>query len=143
MTGNRNDAEDLLQNSFILAFNNLSQLKQPAHFGGWLRRIVVNECIRHSKSSFYWNDLEEYHGDNIADEAAEWWTTIHPGLLHSGIKELPEGCRQVFILYVLEDFSHKQIAENLHISESTSKSQYQRARKLLKEKITRHISIHG
>jgi RNA polymerase sigma-70 factor (ECF subfamily) len=56
---------------------------------------------------------------------------------------LPDGCRQVFNLYVLEDYSHKEIAESLAISESTSKSQYRRAKQLLKERITAQIQVHG
>ncbi len=64
-------------------------------------------------------------------------------MVHQEIKALPDGCRQVFNLYVLEDYSHKDIAGELGISESTSKSQYHRARQLLKERITKKIQVHG
>ncbi len=63
--------------------------------------------------------------------------------MHEAIKALPEGCRQVFNLFAVEDYSHKEVAKYLHISESTSKSQYQRARQLLKEHLLKHLSLHG
>jgi len=81
--------------------------------------------------------------DVPADDASEWWTSISLDLIHREIKGLPDGCRQVFNLYVLEDYSHKEIAESLAISESTSKSQYRRAKQLLKERITAQIQVHG
>lgn len=143
MTGNRNDAEDLLQDAFILAFRNLGQLKDPLQFGGWLKRIVVNECIRFGKKSIRWNEWEDEKNDMIAEEATEWWKTVSFEIIHREIRALPDGCRQVFNLFVVEDYSHKDIAEQLDISESTSKSQYHRARQLLKERISRQIQIHG
>lgn len=143
MTGNRNDAEDLLQDAFILAFRNLHQLQDPMQFGGWLKRIVVNECIRFGKKNVRWNDWEEEKNNQLADEATEWWKTVSFDIIHNEIKGLPDGCRQVFNLYVVEDYSHKDIAEQLGISESTSKSQYHRARQLLKERINRQLQIHG
>ena len=139
MTGNRSDAEDLLQDAFINAFESIGQLKEPAAFGGWLRRIVVNKCIRFSKNSVQWKQLEEDHNELAEETPEQWWMTIKSELIHEEIKNLPNGCRQVFVLYVLEDFGHKDIAENLGISESTSKSQYQRARLLLKERIINKI----
>ncbi|SJZ32491.1 RNA polymerase sigma factor [Sediminibacterium ginsengisoli] len=143
MTGNRNDAEDVLQDAFILAFRNIHQLKEPAQFGGWLKRIVVNECIRFSKKNLQWSDWDEKWDDSLRNEEPEWWTTVSLELVHREIKGLPDGCRQVFNLYVLEDYSHRDIASNLGISESTSKSQYHRARQLLKERITKQLQIHG
>ncbi len=143
MTGNRNDAEDLLQDAFILAFRNLHQLQDPLQFGGWLKRIVVNECIRFGKKNVRWNDWEEEKNNQLADEATEWWKTVSFDIIHNEIKGLPDGCRQVFNLFVVEDYSHKDIAEQLGISESTSKSQYHRARQLLKERINRQLQIHG
>lgn len=143
MTGNRNDAEDVLQDAFILAFRNLHQLKEPVQFGGWLKRIVVNECIRFGKKSVYWNEWEDEKNNSVADEEAEWWKTVDFAIIHREIKSLPDGCRQVFNLFVVEDYSHRDIAEELGISESTSKSQYHRARQLLKERITRQLQLHG
>ncbi len=143
MAGNQPDAEDILQDAFIIAFRALPQLKDPSHFGGWLKRIVINESIRFCKRNPYWLQWEEEANTNIIEEETEWWKTADFTIIHQEIKGLPEGCRQVFILYVLEDYSHKQIAEQLNIAESTSKSQYHRARNLLKERITRQLQLHG
>jgi len=141
MTGNAQDARDVLQDAFMQAFKHLKQVKDPAQFGGWLRRIVINECIRFSKRSASWQSLDDSMLQPVPDEEAALWTTIPMELVHEAIKQLPEGCRQVFVLYVLEDFSHKEIAHSLGISESTSKSQYQRARKLLQEQLLKKITL--
>ena len=142
MTGNRADAEDVLQDTFILAFKSLHQLKYPEQFGGWLRRITVNACIRKSKQALNWQDLEDYQHSNTED-GTDWWNSISLELVNNEIKNLPDGCRQVFVLYVLEDLKHQEIAGNLGISESTSKSQYQRAKQLLRERITKQMVSHG
>lgn len=144
MMGNRVEAEDVLQEAFLLAFKNLGQLKQPELFGGWLRRIVTNECIRFSKKMLKTTEWKDEHEEiPEEDSQAEWWMGISPDLVHEQIKSLPDGCRQVFVLYVIEDFGHGDIARQMDISESTSKSQYQRARKLLKERITQKMKIYG
>ena len=85
MTSNRSDAEDILQDAFIIAFRNLHQLKDALQFGGWLKRIVVNECIRFSKKTIYWNDWEEEKTQQIADEATEWWKTVDFNIIHQEI----------------------------------------------------------
>jgi DNA-directed RNA polymerase specialized sigma24 family protein len=120
MTSNRPDAEDILQESFITAFNNLHQLREQHLFEPWIRKIVVNECIRHVK-------LQGISFEQI----------------HQEIKGLPGGCREVFNLYVIENYSHQQIAESLEITLSTSKSQYHRARQLLKERLLKQLVRHG
>lgn len=138
MAGNRMQAEDLLHDAFILAFKNLKQLNRPETFAGWLRKIVVNECIRQLKQRITWDDHQEHH-EAIQDEESgfDW---VSPETVQEEIKNLPDGCRQVFVLYVLEDFSHKEIGERLGMSESTSKSQYHRSRTLLKERINKKIA---
>jgi RNA polymerase sigma factor (sigma-70 family) len=143
MAGNRSDAEDILQEAFITAFAKLFQLKDTLQFGGWLKRIVVNECIRFTKKQFPFTDWNEELYQEITDDEPEWWTTVSLQVIHLQIKALPDGCRQIFNLYVLESFTHKEIAQTLNISESTSKSQYQRARQLLKDRITKQLQLHG
>jgi RNA polymerase sigma factor (sigma-70 family) len=143
MTGNRNNAEDILQDAFIQAFNNLHQLKEVTMFGGWLKRIVVNECIKQTKKTIAWADVEQMAEEPIDELEDNWWQDISLTSLHLAIKNLPNGCRQVFTLYSLENFSHKQIAENLGISEGTSKSQYHRAKGILKQKILAQIQHNG
>lgn len=143
MVGTRNDAEDVLQEAFVIAFKNLDQLKDSKLFGGWLRRIVVNECIRHCKKKNPWSDWQDEEYNNLTEDETEWWKEVSLESIHQSIKNLPDGCRQVFNLYVLEDYSHKQIAETMGISENTSKSQYHRARQLLKERIVKQLQTNG
>ncbi len=143
MAASRNDAEDLLQDAFIIAFNKIHQLKEADQFGGWIKRIVINECIRYTKKNMVIVDTDEIVLENIVDETTDWWKTVDLGIIHQEIKALPEGCKQVFNLYVVEDYSHRAIAQELNISESTSKSQYHRAKQLLKERITKYLAIHG
>jgi RNA polymerase sigma factor (sigma-70 family) len=143
MTGSGTDAEDVLQEAFILAFRNLDKVKNPAAFGGWLKRIVINECIKRSKEmSRNWHSLDDNY-DVPDDNDGGWFADIDMAQLHREIKALPAGCRQVFNLYAVEDYSHKEIADSLGISESTSKSQYQRARQLLRERLTKKLLMHG
>jgi RNA polymerase sigma factor (sigma-70 family) len=143
MTGNPTDAQDMLQDGFMDAFRHLGQIKEFGAFGGWLRRIMINKCIRFSKTHVRWSSLDQEGVDPGAEEETAWWLKIPFKLVQEEIKNLPGGCREVFVLYALEDFGHKEIAGNLGISESTSKSQYQRARKLLKERITKQMHQNG
>ena len=143
MTGNRIDAHDMLHDAFIEAFRHLGQLKQPGAFAGWLRRITINKCIQFSKNHVRWASLEQDEMAPAAEPETAWWLNIPLQLVQDEIKSLPGGCREIFVLYALEDLGHKDIARSLGISESTSKSQYQRARKLLRERITKKMHLDG
>ncbi|MFY7652421.1 MAG: RNA polymerase sigma factor [Chitinophagaceae bacterium] len=138
MTGNTTEAEDILHDAFIKAFKQLQQLKDAQLFGGWLRTIVINECIRCTKTKKGIFSLEDDEPNDWIDDKTEesWWLNIDVALVLKEVKALPDGCREIFNLYVLENMSHKEIAHQLQITEGTSKSQYHRARKLLKEKLT-------
>lgn len=142
MTGNREDAEDVLQESFVIAFKKLDQLKNDNLFAGWLKKIVVSECCKLNKKKFKWTELSTDEKQNESEDSS-WLEIVSSKKMHEAIKGLPEGCRQVFNLFAVEDYSHKQVAEYLNISESTSKSQYQRARRLLKDHLLKNISLHG
>jgi RNA polymerase sigma-70 factor (ECF subfamily) len=143
MTGNAQNARDILQNAFILAFTHLKQVKSPDRFAGWLRKIVINECIRFSKAALPVQALDDNLDAPLMNEEVPWWTEVDLATINRAITDLPEGCRQVFVLFALEDFTHKEIAASLGISESTSKSQYQRARKLLRDMILKKSGRHG
>jgi RNA polymerase sigma-70 factor (ECF subfamily) len=143
MTSNRENAEDLLHEAFMIAFKKLHQLKDELNFGGWLRKIVVSECIRFNKKGFKWTELDEQYQEQPEDCESSWLQGLSFEKIHEEIKLLPDGCRQVFNLYVIENYSHKQIAEAIGVSESTSKSQYHRARQLLKERLLKHLILHG
>jgi len=135
MVADRTEAEDLLQEAFIKAFRQLHSFRWECTPGAWLRKIVTNHCLNHlRKRKISFCGLEEVEGDHYPDDFMEE-SEITPEMVHESIKNLPEGCRVVFVLYQTEGYRHKDIAEMLNISESTSKSQYQRARMLLKEKL--------
>jgi RNA polymerase sigma-70 factor (ECF subfamily) len=130
MLANREDAEDLIQESFIKAFKSLSQLNDPGIFGGWLRKIVINSCLRYVKKKVRFNMLPE-GVEEIEEENTGLLNESNFAIIHDAIKRLPDGCRQIFLLYTMEDYKHKEIGSLLNISESTSKSQYLRAKKML------------
>ena len=143
MCGNEADAHDLLQDGFITAFEKMHQLKEPKLFGGWLKRIMVNQCIAFSKYRNMYGGLVVAEDESSDETDENWWETISMAELHQAIKKLPEGCRQIFVLYVIEDYSHQQIADELGLSTGTSKSQYNRAKKLLRQILLKKMASNG
>jgi RNA polymerase sigma-70 factor (ECF subfamily) len=137
---NKMDAEDIIQESFVTAFLKLNELKESRHFGGWLKRIVINNCLSSlRKKQHYFEDLKT---DVLSDENEDEENTvdhINPAVLHEAIKELPSGGRTILALYALEGYKHREIAEMLSISESTSRTQYRRALSMLQKKLTKQI----
>lgn len=132
---NREEAEDLLQECFIDIFNKLNTWRGEASFGSWVKRIVVNRSINHIKRKKM-NWVDENNLNNIGeeeDEEVEQEIPYSVEQVKRALKQLPEGYRLVFTLYLFEDYSHKEIAEELNITESTSKSQLNRAKKKMKE----------
>lgn len=133
---NREEAEDVLQKCFIDIFNKLSTWRGEASFGSWVKRIVVNRSINHVKrkkmitvdDTVLINVSEE---EEVEDNSDEIPYTVEQ--VKNALKKLSEGYRLVFTLYLFEDYSHKEIAEQLNITESTSKSQLNRAKKKMKE----------
>lgn len=129
------EAEDLLQDAFIKIFNNLKRFEGKGSFEGWMRRIAVNTAIKNYNKSAFQKEkigLPEYHDTPINAEAISNLTEEE---LLKEIATLPDGYRVVFNLYVIEGYSHKEIARQLNIGESTSRSQLVKARKLLQEKL--------
>jgi len=139
MVSNQYDAEDIIQESFISAFNQLKKFRGDSSFGSWLKRIVINKSITFlRKQKFEFTEI-----DNLqivpSDSDDSNFPEIDPAKVHKTIKTLPEKARVVLNLFLLEGFRHKEIAEILNISESTSKSQYQRAKLLLRDKLIKEI----
>lgn len=136
-SSNEADAEDLLQESFIKIFNNLRAYQETGKLGAWLRKITVNcalEKYRKEKKKKENTLLVADYGVHDFDfENA--LSKLELDDLLAKIQQLPNGYRTIFNLYVIEGYQHKEIAELLNISEGTSKSQYSRARILLKEMI--------
>jgi RNA polymerase sigma factor (sigma-70 family) len=143
MSGNEADAHDILQDGFIIALGKINQLKDPKMFGGWLKRIIINQCITHSKRKIVYSELSPPEMEIIHGSDESWWTNINMAQIHEAIKQLPEGCRQVFVLYAIEDYTHNEIADELQINIGTSKSQYSRAKQLLQQIILKKMVANG
>ena len=133
---NTMEADDILQEGFIKVFSFLKDFRQEGSLEGWVRRTIVNTAINYYNSKQNeWNETgiekaQAYHSD--AEDAL---AKISANDLLNLIHELPEGYRMVFNLYVIEGYNHQEIAEMLHISENTSKSQLSRARMALQERL--------
>lgn len=133
MVKNEADAEDLLQNSFIDVFTKLDTFRFQSTIGAWIKRIVVNNCINFlKKRRLYFEEITERIGDRV-DPQPEEEPKLSVQAINDAIYQLPDGYRVVFSLYQMEGYDHKEIAEILKVSEQTSKSQYSRARKKLRE----------
>ncbi|WP_397446624.1 RNA polymerase sigma factor [Polaribacter sp. R77954] len=122
-------AEDLMLQGFLKVFTNLQKFKHQGSFEGWIRRIMVNTCISYlrKKNVIDLSD-EDYVFNDAATESLEN-TAVED--IQKLIDQLPEGYKMVFNLYAIEGFKHSEIAQKLGVSESTSKSQLFKARKLL------------
>ena len=131
---NKMDADEIVQDTFITAFQKIDDYEGKGHFGQWLRRILINNCITIlRKRKIYFEDIDEVNvSEELIDEVEE---DIDPSIVHEAIKGLPERSRVVLNLYALEGYKHREIAEILKIDENTSKSQYSRARRWLQERL--------
>ena len=136
MLKNSTDAEDVLQNSFMDAFNRLSTFGFQSSFGAWMKRIVINNCInflQRRKFSFDEYDANTHGKDAIQYEEDVTDEVLNVERIQKAMAQLPDGYRVVFSLYMFEGYDHEEISEVLKISESTSKSQFHRAKIKLKE----------
>ncbi|APQ18919.1 RNA polymerase sigma factor [Maribacter hydrothermalis] len=134
--GVKEDAEDIVQESFVDAFRNLDKFKYESSFGAWLKRIVINKSINHLKVKrlpLAAMDDNEYHLTNEDEHEYQNIDAMDIMKVKSGIEKLPYGYKQIINLYLLEGFDHNEISDVLGITTSTSKSQYHRAKKKLVE----------
>ncbi|MDI1254760.1 MAG: sigma-70 family RNA polymerase sigma factor [Flavobacterium sp.] len=136
-SGNYAEAEDNLQDGFLIVFNKIDQFNFKGSFEGWAKRIMINNALQRYRSGVRF--LEIVNEDVADEETLELDDeNISLDFLMGIIQELPERYRLVFNLYVLDDYSHKEIAEMLDITTGTTKSNLARARQILKEKIDIH-----
>ncbi len=133
MLGNKEDAEDIVQESFVDAFKNLASFKYDSSFGAWLKRIVINKSINYLKAKRIAVVPMEGHEYHLTEETDEKTEAIDIKKVKKGIEALPSGYQQIINLYLIEGYDHNEIGEVLGISVSTSKSQYHRAKKKLVE----------
>ncbi len=131
MLGNKEDAEDIVQESFVRAFKNLETFNYDSTFGAWLKRIVINSSINHLKAKRIPIVPLEAHEFHLTEEETVVDTEIDIQKVKKGIAELPMGYKQIINLYLIEGYDHIEIGAVLGISPSTSKSQYHRAKKKL------------
>jgi RNA polymerase sigma factor (sigma-70 family) len=127
---NREDAEDILQETFVDCFRNIDSFRFESTFGAWLKKILINKCINHIKRKKIDLELCENLPDNVAGEEEE--VVYDTGKIFKGIETLPDGYRIILTLYLLEGYDHTEISQILGITESTSKSQYSRAKEKLR-----------
>lgn len=140
ITGREEDAEDALQEAFISAFKNLESYRADATFGAWLKRIVVNKSINVLKKRKHeWMPEDEQWDVAEEETQVDYREELTVSRVKKAIEELPDGYRTVLSLYLLEGYDHQEIAEIMGISESTSKSQLNRAKGKLREKLTVRI----
>lgn len=122
---------DVVQETFILVFNNLEQFRFKATIGSWIKTILVREAIRRMKLNFREDKPEENQKEPII-----WPEDLSGEYLHQAIMDLPDGYRTVFTLIEIEGYSHKEVAKLMSITEGTSKSQLFYAKKSLREKLS-------
>ncbi len=140
---NKAEAEDMVQEGFIKIFTKAGDFRGDGSFEGWMKRIMVNTAISYYKSHLkhqHHTDMDDVNETIAADDGHEddlEEVNLPKDKLMELIQGLPEGYRMVFNLYVFEQYSHKDIADQLGVSINTSKSQLSKARKLLVSKITR------
>ncbi|OJJ16614.1 RNA polymerase [marine bacterium AO1-C] len=145
ITNDYAEAEDVLQEAFVDAFRKLDTFKGDATFGAWLKRIVINKSINHVKKrkadfvSVDNMDFGEEPPQKLSGEDEELKLQVKQ--VHRAIQQLPDGFRVVLTLYLLEGYDHREISEVLGITESTSKSQYNRAKKRLLSIIRENVLI--
>jgi RNA polymerase sigma factor (sigma-70 family) len=131
--GSEQAAEDALQEAFVSAYQNLHSYEGRAAFGAWLKKIVVNKAISHLKrEKLNLMGIDE-HFDAVYEDNHDDSSEYKLEAVKRGIQKLPNGFRIVLSLYLLEGYDHSEIAEILEVSESTSKTQYIRAKAKLKQ----------
>ncbi|MDX9772564.1 MAG: sigma-70 family RNA polymerase sigma factor [Bacteroidales bacterium] len=144
ITGNREEAEDMLQEAFTDCFKNIGSYRTNSTFGAWLKTIVINRCIsRLRKREADLVLVDDFSRHEVAQEEEQQETALpDQAMIARAVERLPDGYRVVFSLYLLEGYDHTEISQILGISESTSKTQYARSKEKLK-KILSEMRSHG
>ncbi|NNJ89094.1 MAG: RNA polymerase sigma factor [Eudoraea sp.] len=131
----RHFAEDVMISGFVKVFKGLHTFRNEGSFEGWVRRIMIREAISYlRKNQFVVFDSEQI--DLVAEETVFQESSLQASEVQTLIDSLPVGYKMVFVLYVVEGYKHREIATMLDISESTSKSQFFKARNYLQQRIS-------
>ena len=141
--GDREDAKDVLQDGFVTLFSKIDSYSGEGSFEGWARRIFVNTALMalRKNDALKMSDSLESAAHLQGGEMSQMQSISYRELL-AMIAELPSGYRTIFNMYVVEGYSHKEIAAALGISEATSRSQLMRARTMLQDKIRERSEEH-
>lgn len=131
ITNNFEDSNDVLQEGFLYVFGNLKSFKGESKLGTWIHTIMARTALKKIRDRIIFEDMSEY-GEG---ETIDWGSEIDIQLLEKAITALPEGYRSIFTLYEVEGFKHREIAEMMDISVSTSKTQLHKAKRMLIEKL--------
>lgn len=129
----REDACDILQDAFVKAFRSLDSYRGDSPLFFWLKRIVVNTALNARRGKLYQQPMADVQQLTDLSGADTPLSLYKAGELMALLQRLPEGCRLIFNLYAIEGYKHREIADQLGISEGTSKSQFARARQLLQD----------
>ena len=133
---NRMDAEDILQDAFIKIFQNINELRNPGALDAWIRSVMVNTALKHYRKKvplYVETGPEELIAEDVNEDLTEEHHDFEDLLKH--IQSLAPRYQMVFNLHAIEKLGHKEIAKKLDITEGTSKSQFSRARAILKQRI--------
>ncbi|WP_130733308.1 RNA polymerase sigma factor [Flavobacterium sp. J27] len=136
---NYEEAQDNLQEGFLLIYEKINQFQFKGSFEGWAKRVVINYILQQYRNQGVFEIISENIPDNSEVEVDE--ESVSLDFLTKIIQELPDRYRLVFNLYVMDGFSHKEIAEMLTINIGTSKSNLARAKAILKDKIEANTTI--
>jgi len=134
IVNNREEAEDMLQEAFTDCFRSIGSYRSESTFGAWLKTIVINKCInRLRKREAELVYVDDYSPVEIPGEQEPEVIWPDTSVIAKAVDKLPDGYRVVFSLYLLEGYDHAEISQIMNISESTSKTQYLRAKNKLKK----------
>lgn len=138
----REHAEDVLQDGFVKVFTHLNSFKREGSFEGWIRRTMVNTSLDYLRKQKNFNiDTDISEAEFLAGEDAKVLSGMRVEELMNLIKDMPPGYRTVFNMYAIEGYSHQEIADELGVTESTSKTQYRKARTYLMNIIVERENI--
>ncbi len=143
ITGNKLDAEDAVQESFIKAFRKIKSFKGQSTFGAWLKRIVINKSIEDiRKRKVYFESIDNDYLQTKADDEGVFVDNDADIIqVMKAIEELPDGARVVFTLKAIEEYKFNEISEMLNLSVSNCKVQYHRSKKLLREQLKDKVFV--
>jgi RNA polymerase sigma-70 factor (ECF subfamily) len=143
-TKSREEAQDILQDTFIRIFKHFDQLKSPDKMESWMKSIAVRTAINYyykgKSRALMFAHIDTSPVEHVARESSI--ESLSDEYLISLINALPDGCRLIFNLYAIEGYNHSEIAEMLGVSEGTSRSQFHHAKHLLREKLNCQNLLH-